>query len=208
MNVSAHAGFWILLSRFWMAKALPRGYILRSVKANRNIVLVGFMGTGKTSVGQRLAERMEMSFVDMDCLIEEREGKSIPRIFDEDGEHHFRALERALAQELAAGEGLVIGTGGGIVLDPDNIRDFSSNGLVVCLLAEPEVILARVATDTNRPLLAVDDKMKKILALLEQRRPLYEAIPHRVETGDLNVEEVAKRVIDIYKKQLDSSPDS
>jgi len=190
-----------------MAKALPHGYILRSVKANRNIVLVGFMGTGKTSVGQRLAEHLEMSFVDMDCLIEEREGKSIPRIFDEDGEPHFRALERTLAQELAAGERLVIGAGGGIVLDPDNIRDFSRSGLVVCLLAEPEVILARVATDTNRPLLAVDDKMQKILALLEQRRPLYEAIPHRVETGGLNVEEVAERVIDIYEKQLDSSPD-
>ena len=163
------------------------------------------MGTGKTSVGQRLAERLQMKFVDMDCLIEEREGKSIPRIFGEDGEPHFRALERALVRELAAREGLVIGAGGGIVLDEDNISDLSRSGLVVCLLAEPEVILERVASDTNRPLLAGDDKMSKITALLEQRRPLYEGIPNRVDTNRLNVEEVAERVIAIYEEGLHPS---
>ncbi|NQT94007.1 MAG: shikimate kinase [Lentisphaerae bacterium] len=165
------------------------------------------MGTGKTSVGQLLARKLGMDFVDMDSLIEEREGKSIPRIFSKDGEPHFRTLERAIVRELAAREGLVIGTGGGIVLDEDNVGDLSRSGLVVCLLAEPEVILERVASDTNRPLLAGDDKMSKIMALLEQRRPLYEGIPNRVDTNGLNVEEVVERILAIYGSGPDRSPD-
>ena len=163
-----------------------------------NIVLVGFMGTGKTSVGRELAETLGLTFLDMDDVIEERAGKSIPRIFAEDGEPHFRELERNLCRELAAGAGRVIATGGGVVLNADNIRDYSRTSLVVCLWAEPEAILARVAHDTNRPLLAVEDKLGKIVSLLEARRPLYEAIPCRVDTTTMSVEDVVAEVSVLY----------
>jgi shikimate kinase len=167
------------------------------MQADDNIVLVGFMGTGKTSVGQCLAQRLDMTFLDMDDLIVERRGKSIPEIFSEDGEPHFRSLERELVKELAAKTGLVVGAGGGIVINPDNISDFSATGLVVCLTATPQEILSRVGSDTNRPLLAVDDKLKKINDLLESRRELYAAVPGQVDTSGLTVAEVVDKIIEL-----------
>jgi len=157
------------------------------------------MGTGKTSVGQRLARQLGMTFLDMDDVIEQRENRPISRIFAEDGEPHFRVLERRLVRELAARTDLVIGAGGGIVLNPDNIRDFASTGLVVCLTAEPETILRRVAHETHRPLLAVEDKLERIRALLAKRRPLYDAIPCRIDTNDLTVDQVVDRVRGLYR---------
>jgi len=168
------------------------------MKKHPNIVLVGFMGTGKTCVGKAIADRLKMTFVDMDDIIEEREGKPIPRIFAEDGERHFRSLERKLVTELSSETGRVIATGGGIVLNPDNTRDFARTGLVACLSATPEAILDRVAQDTNRPLLAVNDKMKKIVDLLELRRSFYEAIPHQINTTALSIQEVADKIIFLY----------
>ena len=165
----------------------------------RNIVLVGFMGTGKTCVGQRLAGLLNMTFLDMDRVIEERTGKTVSRIFAEDGEPRFRALERELVQELAARSGLVIATGGGIVLNSENLRDFGRTGLVVCLTATPEAIFKRVAAETHRPLLAGGDKQQMIVARLEARRALYEAIPVQVDTSDLTVEQVAERIAAIYE---------
>jgi shikimate kinase len=171
------------------------------VTAQRNIVLVGFMGTGKSTVGRILARRRALSFVDMDTLIAEREGKPIPRIFAEDGEPHFRAAERALVRELSAGSGMAVATGGGIVLNPDNISDFSRTGLVVCLWAEPEAVLRRVGSDTNRPLLHCDDKLGRIRELMAKRAPLYDAIPARVDTTGLAPAVVADRILAIYDGQ-------
>ena len=165
----------------------------------RNIVLVGFMGTGKSCVGRKLAAALDMAFLDMDQLIEQRAGKPIPGIFAEDGEPAFRAMERALAQELSARDGLVIATGGGIVLNPDNIRDLAATGLVVCLWASPATILARVGKETHRPLLAGGDKLRKIVRLLESRRRLYEAVPARVDTDGLPADDVADRVLRLYQ---------
>ena len=168
------------------------------VTSPRNIVLVGFMGTGKTTVGRILADRRAFAFLDMDDMIVEREGKPIPRIFAEDGESHFRTTERALVRELAARSGLVIATGGGIVLNPDNVADFARTGLVVCLWAEPEAILRRVGNDANRPLLACDDKIGRIRELLAKRRPLYEAIPTRVDTTGLTPAAVSDLILALY----------
>jgi shikimate kinase len=161
---------------------------------SRNIVLVGFMGTGKTSVGKLLAWRNNMKFVDMDDVIRQRSGKTIPRIFSEDGEAHFRALERALVVELSAQSGTVIATGGGIVLNSDNVADFSRSGVVVCLHASPDAILKRTAGNADRPLLAGEDRRKKIVDILESRKQLYDAITRRVDTSDLTVEQVADKV--------------
>jgi shikimate kinase len=166
--------------------------------APTNIVLVGFMGTGKTSVGKRLAEQLDMRFVDMDDVIEEREGKSIPRIFAEDGEPHFRSLERAVVRDLAARHGLVVATGGGIVLNADNISDYERTGIVVCLTATPDTILERVAKETQRPLLAGDGKMQKILDLLAARRRLYAGIRLQVDTTLMTVDQVADTVAGLY----------
>jgi shikimate kinase len=169
-----------------------------AMSTDTNIVLVGFMGTGKTTVGRIVAERRGMSFVDMDDVIVEREGKPIPRIFAEDGEPHFRACERRLVLELAARQGLVIATGGGIVLNPDNVADFSRTGLVVCLWAEPEEILRRVGADTNRPLLAVADKIGRIRELLAKRAPLYRTVPNQLDTTGLDSEAVVNRILQLH----------
>jgi shikimate kinase len=162
----------------------------------RNIYLIGFMGTGKTTTGRILASRLGMRFVDMDDLIVERAGKPVPRIFAEDGEPHFRALERAVAHELSQQAGWVVATGGGVVTNPGNLSDFAASGLTVCLTADPETILRRVAGDTNRPLLSGsrDEKMQKMQALLEKRRALYAAVPHQVDTSRLTPEAVASLV--------------
>ncbi len=163
----------------------------------RNIILVGFMGTGKTVTGRVLVERTGMELVDMDSLIESRQGKPIPEIFATEGEPAFRVMERDLVKELSIRSGLIISTGGGIVLNPDNITDFEKNGLVVCLTASPETIFQRVEKDTNRPLLSGDKKVQ-ISSLLEKRKPLYAAIKHGVNTDGLTDKQTADRILALY----------
>ncbi len=164
-----------------------------------NIVLVGFMGSGKTTVGKLIAEKTGMSLLDMDTIIEERAGKTINEIFADEGEPYFRSLERALVQELSETEGHVISTGGGIVLNPDNIADFERTGLVVCLLVDADTVLERVRHDTTRPLLA-GDKEIQIRQLLEARKALYESITHRIDTsGRPSPLPTAEEIIDLYR---------
>lgn len=163
----------------------------------KNIVLVGFMGTGKTTVGKLLSDKTGMPLVDMDALIVERAGKSINKIFAEEGEPHFRNLECEMAKELAGQQNQVISTGGGIVLNPDNISAFAQTGLTVCLIASAETVLERVKHDTTRPLLA-GDKEAQIIQLLETRRPLYEAVPHTIDTNGLEPEAITDAIIALY----------
>lgn len=167
-----------------------------------NIVLMGFMGTGKTSVGKKLAATLNLRFVDMDQIIEERAGKPITRIFAEEGEPHFRSLERALVVELAAQGGQVIACGGGVVLNPDNIRDYSHSGLVVCLTATPELIFQRTASATHRPLLEQQDRLQRIKDLLEKRRALYASIPHQVDTVAQTPDQVAEAILNLYRSEF------
>ena len=166
---------------------------------SRNLILVGFMGTGKTHIGHALAKRLELTFMDMDDAIVERAGKPIPEIFADDGEAQFRSLERQLVIDIAGQTGLVVATGGGVVLNPANVQDFSKSGLVICLSATPEVILSRVEHDTNRPLLNAGDKMEKIQTLLASRQALYEAIPNQIDTSELNAEAVVDRILSLYR---------
>ena len=167
---------------------------------DRNIALLGFMGTGKSTVAQILAQRLGRSVLEMDAVLEQRAGKPISTIFAEEGEPHFRQIERALVQELAAQRGLVISCGGGVVLNPDNVRDLSATGLVVCLTATPEVILQRVAAATHRPLLEGGDKARKILDLLAKRQPLYNAVPHRINTSRHTPAEIADLVLALFRQ--------
>lgn len=170
------------------------------MNAKHNIILVGFMGTGKTCVGKALAKTLGMDFLDMDEVIVAREGRPITDIFATDGEAYFRELERGLVRELSAQSGHVIATGGGIVLNPDNITDFERTGLVVCLRATPEAILERVRHDASRPLLHGGDKLRKIRDILETRQPLYDAIRNQVDTSPLTLSQVVDRITALYKE--------
>jgi len=154
---------------------LPADSIASSADDTRNVVLTGFMGTGKTTVGRVLADRLGFAFVDTDAVIESRHG-AIKSIFVERGEEAFRAIERDLAAELAEQSGVVISTGGRMMLDPANVTSLSRNGRVFCLVATPEVILERVIADEariDRPLLSVPDPHQTIVELLSERDPEY-----------------------------------
>lgn len=165
-----------------------------------NIILTGFMGTGKSDVGREVARRLGRPFVDMDAEVETRTGKSIAAIFAEEGEPHFRNLEAEFCRELSARRELVIATGGGALVDEENRRRMSDSGLVICLTCQIEEILRRLASSDDRPLLACHERKREIERLLARRRAAYEAIPHRIDTTGLTVDEVAGRVIALWKR--------
>jgi shikimate kinase/3-dehydroquinate synthase len=162
-----------------------------------NLILTGFMATGKTRVGQEVAERLGRPFVDMDVVIERRAGKPIPRIFAQDGEGAFRQMESALCEELSSQRALVIATGGGALVDPANRAVMMQGGTVVCLTCDVNEILRRADAhgDTDRPLLDVADRRHEIERLLDLRQEAYSAIPWQVDTTGLSVGEVVTRVI-------------
>ena len=165
-----------------------------------NLVLLGFMGTGKSAVGRRVAALAGASFFEMDAELEQRAGKPISRIFSEDGEPAFRAMESRLAEEWGRKEGAVISCGGGVVLRAENLRALETNGLLVCLTARPEVLLERTARSKKRPLLAGEDPEKKIRDLLAARAPAYAKIPVQVDTSDASLDELAAHLLDLWKK--------
>src|ERR1035437_5963615 len=166
--------------------------------AQLNLVLTGFMATGKSTVGRRLAERLGLRFLDLDTHIEARAGKPIARIFAEDGEPAFRDMERQAVIKISVPAGLAIATGGGIVLNPDNLRDFARGGLVVCLSATLDTILRRTAGNTTRPLLQHPDRRARVQHLLQQRAALYAAIPHQIATDNLSPEVIVERIAALY----------
>ena len=164
-----------------------------------NLVLMGFMGTGKSAVGRRVAALAGAPFFEMDAELERRAGKSISRIFAEDGEPAFRDQESQLAEEWGRKQGAVISCGGGVVLREENLRALEANGLLVCLTARPEVILARTARAAKRPLLAGDNPEQKIRDLLAARAPLYAKIPVQIDTSDASLEDLASRLLKLWK---------
>ena len=168
--------------------------------SSRNLVLVGFMGTGKSAVGRRVAALAAAPFLDMDAELERRAGKSIARIFAEDGEPAFRDQEARLAEEWGRKQGAVISCGGGVVLRDANLRALEANGLLVCLTARPDVILARTAHSKKRPLLADADPERKIRDLLAARAPYYAAIPVQFDTSGRTPEELAAQVLARWKQ--------
>ena len=159
-----------------------------------NVVLTGFMGTGKTTVGRLLAERLRRQFVDTDEIIEERFGP-IPKIFEDLGEAAFRDMERDVATWLASTSDLVIGTGGRLMLDDQAGGALAATGKVFCLAADVETLISRLADEADgRPLLAGDDATDRIRALIEERREAYGRFD-QVETADRTPEQVADDII-------------
>ena len=162
------------------------------------VILTGFMATGKTEVGRRLARRLGRPFVDVDGLVEAAAGKSVSAIFADEGEARFRELERAAVDEACRVPDAVVATGGGTLLDAENRRRLAAAGPIVCLAATPHDILRRVGDPSSRPLLAngdaSGDRLARITKLLAERAPIYALATHAVDTSGLGVDEVVERV--------------
>jgi 3-dehydroquinate synthase len=165
---------------------------------NRNVVITGFMGTGKTTVGRLLAERLGRPFFDMDDQIEAHFGKPIPRVFAEEGEAAFRVVESQLCRRFANESGVVVSTGGGALVSPANRHALAESGVIICLTASVDAILERVQLATNRPLLPGDleERRQRVRNLLHERRQAYGAIPHQVDTTDATPAQIVDRVLD------------
>src|SRR5580698_7861288 len=160
-----------------------------------NLALVGFMGTGKSSIGRLAAQQLRFAFIDTDELIENEVGRSIPEIFAQLGESAFRKYERDVVNALSARRDTVIATGGGLVADPSNLASLKTHSLVVCLWASPETIWERVRGQSHRPLLQTSDPQAKIKELLEQRGPAYRQADVLLHTGFRSTKEVVQQVL-------------
>jgi shikimate kinase len=166
-------------------------------KPPENIVLIGFMGSGKSTVGRLLARRLRFGFLDTDLLIEERARMPIAEIFKHHGEAHFRERESAVIESLLGVKRHVFATGGGIVTRPENIPLLRKLGLVVLLKADPEEIYRRVSRKDNRPLLHVENPRERVLEMMAERSSMYEkAAQFQVDSTTLDHDGVAALIID------------
>ena len=166
------------------------------MQAALSIFLIGMMGAGKSTVGARLARRLERPFVDVDRELEHRLGVDIPTVFDLEGEAGFRRRESQLIEELSAREGLVLATGGGAVLMPCNRDVLALRGLVVYLRATPADLWQRLRRDKHRPLLKSEDPRQRVFDLVEERDPLYlEIADYVASTGRQPVDHAVESII-------------
>jgi len=170
-----------------------------SVRQIRNLTLIGFMGTGKSSVGQIVANLLHFTLLDTDHVIEARAGKTISEIFAQDGEPAFRDWERRIVGELVTRKKTVISTGGGLPVNPDNLASLKTHALVVCLWASPERIWERVRAQSHRPLLDDPDPPAKIRELLAARAPHYRQADVLINTDLRSPREVAQQVIHQFR---------
>jgi shikimate kinase len=165
----------------------------------RNIALCGFMGTGKSAVGRMVAEQLHFAFLDTDTVIEARAGKRIAQIFADEGETFFRQLESKIVKELASRDRTVISTGGGLVVDPENMASLKQHAFVVCLWASPEAIYARVKDQNHRPLLKETEPLERIRMLLAERAPFYKEANVLLNTEIRSPREVAQQVLHQFR---------
>ena len=166
------------------------------MKVPNNIFLVGPMGAGKSTVGRQLAKSLNMEFVDCDREIEERTGVNISIIFEVEGEEGFRKRERAMIEQLTERDGIVLATGGGAVIEEDNRARLRTRGFAIYLNAPIELLLERTARDKQRPLLQTDDPKAKLIALAEEREPLYQQVADMVvKTDRRTARHVVKEIV-------------
>lgn len=165
-----------------------------------NIILTGFMGTGKSTIGHKLAQRLGRPFVDSDQLIEADAGCSIADIFAQQGEAAFRKHEENLAKKLAQQQGLVIATGGGLVMNPENVKVLLASGRIICLRATPREIYARISQQPQiRPLLMQPQPLQRITDLLQQRESVYQQFPQLVTSGK-TIDELVDELLELVKE--------
>ncbi|HZK11322.1 MAG TPA: shikimate kinase [Atribacterota bacterium] len=167
----------------------------------QNIIITGFMGSGKSVVAEELARKLGMKFIDMDQIIEERQGMSISDIFDRYGESYFRKQENKLLKELSSKENMVIATGGGALLPSDNARILGQMGEIICLYADPRTIYDRLKRKNDRPLLKGENILNKINLLLEERKKIYDKIKCKVDTTNFTVQEVVDKIINLLEQE-------
>jgi shikimate kinase len=160
-----------------------------------NIVLTGFMGTGKSEVARELSRLRGMRLIDIDREIETSQRKSISEIFSHYGEDYFREIETAAIIQFATEQGVIISTGGGAVLREDNLKALQAHGIIFCLTASPETIMLRTAGNNDRPLLQCDDRQMRISKLLTERRPCYEKAGIMINTEGKTPFEIANEII-------------
>jgi len=169
-----------------------------------NVVLIGFMGTGKSSIGRELAARSGCAFIDLDHRIEETTGMRIPEIFEKYGEEHFRACEKQAVREVSDRRGTVIATGGGTVKDPENVALLRRHGVLVCLTADVDTILARTSRRGNRPVLDQadqGDRKKAIENLMEERKALYAQADYTVNTTEMSPFQIIEDICRFLKRR-------
>lgn len=166
----------------------------------KHVVLIGFMGTGKTSCGRMLATRLGCGLVDLDKYIEAKEGMSVPEIFAAKGEDYFRAKEREAVREVLQRKFTVIATGGGTVKDEENFRLLKERGVLVCLTADVDTILARTERRGERPMLdRHEDRRKTVEELLESRREIYARADYSIDTSRRSPMEVSEEIVDFLR---------
>lgn len=161
----------------------------------KNIVLIGFMGTGKSEVGKELAKTLGYKFIDTDELIEKREGIPVSEIFDKYGETYFRKIESEIIKDVSVMENVVISTGGGAVIRSENRMNLKKNSITICLTASPEVIYERIRDYDNRPLLKTDDTYMRIKELLKEREPYYSEADIKIDTTQLEAQKVVETIM-------------
>jgi len=158
------------------------------------------MGSGKTTVGKIIAERLSREFIDTDSLIEEATGIPIVRLFSERSEAYFRSLEKDVISSITSRRSLVIATGGGMAACDENFRMLDDHGVLICLCASTDTILARLNGSNSRPLLNGGNMREKVEAILEKRKAYWDRMKYRISTDDLSVDQVAGQVLDIFSK--------
>jgi shikimate kinase len=160
-----------------------------------NIVLTGFMGTGKTAVGRHLADVLRVPFIDVDTAITKKAGESIQTIFAAQGEAAFRRLESSVIAEVAEQDKTVIATGGGALLDPKNRENLQKNGVLVCLTAKMGTLLDRLKDDLTRPLLAGENLADRVERLMKERQSVYNLCPVQIDTDGKTIAQVAQDIL-------------
>ena len=170
----------------------------------KNIYLVGFMATGKTSVGKELAKRLNLEFVDLDKLIEKRECMPIVDIFAKKGEAYFRKLEKEIVKDISLKRDLIVACGGGVVVDIDNLNTLRQSGVIICLKADIETILKRSKGTGQRPLLNVENPKEHIEILLKKREPFYNQAGYLLDTTKLEIIEVVDKILEIISENKDT----
>ena len=162
---------------------------------HENIYLIGFMGTGKSTVGKLIAQRLGMDYMDTDSMVEAKAGMTVSQIFEDFDEEAFRKLETEILKEVTERKNLIVSTGGGIVVTKGNMELMKKKGKLVTLMASPELIYERIKDDRGRPLLEVDSPLDEIKRLIYERAPFYINADFIVETSELTAEEAAEEII-------------
>ncbi|MGE4282249.1 MAG: shikimate kinase [Clostridia bacterium] len=167
----------------------------------KNIILTGFMGSGKTTVGKLAAERLNLCFVDIDAMIEQQHGMNISDIFAQKGERYFREIESKAVEKISLEQNAIISTGGGVVLKEENIFCLRRNGIIVYLKADVDTIMRNTSQNSNRPLLKDTNPKVRIQQLLEQREAYYKHNDYEIDVSSLTIEQVVSAVLNIYHKE-------